>query len=62
MNYSNQNYRSARYSFNRKRQIIDAVCNELHQLQMEMIEQAVAKKQVENFPEANQIINYIKTL
>lgn len=62
MNYSNQFYKSARYSLNRKRQIIDAIVNNLHNTQMEMIEDVVAIKESQGFPEANEIINYIKAL
>jgi hypothetical protein len=62
MNYSNQFYKSARYSLNRKRQIIDAIVNNLHNTQMEMIEDAVLARESAGFPEANEIINYIKAL
>lgn len=62
MDYSNQYYRSAKYSFNRKRQIIDAVCDELHELQMQMIECAVAIKEGQGFPEAREVIDHIRTL
>lgn len=62
MDYSNQYYRSAKYSLNRKRQIIDAMCNDLHNIQMEMIECAVAIKEEQDFPEANEVINRIQAL
>ena len=62
MNYSNQYYRSAKYSLNRKRQIIDAVCDELHEMQMHIIECAVAIKEEQDFPEANLVINRIRAL
>lgn len=62
MDYSNQYYRSAKYSFNRKRQIIDAVCDELHEMQMQMIECAVVIKEGQGFPEANQVINHVRSL
>lgn len=62
MNYSNQYYRSAKYSINRKRQIIDAVCNELHDMQMEMIENAVSIKEQNGFPEATEVIDYVRSL
>jgi len=62
MNYSNQYYQSAKYSFNRKRQIIDAMCNDLHNIQMEMIENAVSIKEGQGFPEANQVINHVRSL
>lgn len=59
MDYSNQYYRSAKYSINRKRQIIDAQLNELHTMQLDMIDQAV---EASNLAQANQIINYIRSL
>ncbi len=62
MDYSNQFYKSARYSLNRKRQIINQTLEELHEMQMAMIEDAVTVKQSQGFPEANEIINHIRTL
>lgn len=62
MDYSNQYYRSAKYSINRKRQIINAICDELHEMQIQMIECAVAIKEEHGFPEANEIINHIRAL
>lgn len=62
MNYSNQYYRSAKYSINRKRQIIDAVCDELHEMQMHMIEHAVQIQEGKGFPEAVEVINRIRAL
>lgn len=62
MDYSNQYYRSAKYSLNRKRQIIDAVCNDLHAMQMQMIEDAVLLKESSGFPEANKVIDHIRAL
>jgi len=62
MDYSNQFYKSARYSLNRKRQIIDAVCNDLYEMQMHMIEDAVLLKESAGFPEANEAINRIRAL
>lgn len=61
MNYSNQYYKSARY-LNRKRQIVDQVLNDLHAMQIEMIEDAVSIKQAQGFPEACEVIDYIRTL
>lgn len=46
----------------RKRQIIDAHLNELHVMHMEMIEDAVLLRESSGFPEANEIINYIRAL
>ena len=62
MDYSNQFYKSARYSLNRKRQIINQTLEELHVMQMEMIEGAVAAKESQGFPEANEVINHIRAL
>jgi len=62
MNYSNQYYKSTKYSMNRKRQIIDAIVNNLHNTQMEMIEDAVLARESAGFPEANELINYIRAL
>jgi hypothetical protein len=62
MNYSNQYYKSARYSLSRKRQIINQTLEELHAMQMAMIEDAVLAKEYAGFPEANEVINYIRTL
>ncbi len=62
MDYSNQFYKSARYSLNRKRQIINRTLEELHAMQMEMIESAVAAKESQGFPEANEVINRIRAL
>ena len=46
----------------RKRQVIEQTLAELHVMQMEMIEDAVAVKQSQGFPEAVEIINHIRTL
>ncbi len=62
MDYSNQYYKSAKYSLNRKRQIIDAIVNNLHNTQMDMIEDAVLAKEYAGFPEANEVINCIRAL
>jgi hypothetical protein len=62
VDYSNQFYKSARYSLNRKRQIINQTLEELHEMQMAMIEDAVIQKESEGFPEANQVINHIRAL
>lgn len=62
MDYSNQYYKSARYSLNRKRQIINQTLEELHEMQMAMIEDAVNVKESQGFPEANQLINHIRAL
>lgn len=62
MDYSNQYYKSAKYSLSRKRQIIKQTLDELHEMQMSMIEDAVLAKEYANFPEANEVINYIRAL
>ena len=64
-NAFNDAQREIRYAYsglNRKRQIINAVVNNLHNTQMEMIEDAVAIKESAGFPEANEVINYIRAL
>jgi hypothetical protein len=60
--YSQGNYRTVRYSLNRKRQIINETLAELHTMQMEMIEDAVLAREYAGFPEANEVINYIRAL
>lgn len=61
--YSNGYYRTAKYSgLNRKRQIINKTLEELHTMHMDMIEDAVLSKEYAGFPEANEIINYIRAL
>lgn len=62
-NAFNNAQREIRYAYsglNRKRKIINATLDELHVMQMEMIEDAVAAKEYAGFPEANEVINYIK--
>jgi hypothetical protein len=55
--YSQGNYKPFYKNFNRKRQVIDAMVNDLHNMQMDMIEQALVKSDLH---EANEVINYIK--
>jgi hypothetical protein len=55
--YSARYYRSV--SMNRKRQIIDQQLDELHNLQLAMIDQAV---ELSDLSQANEIINYIRSL
>jgi hypothetical protein len=45
-------------SFNRKRQIIDAQLDELHNMQLDMIDQAVDLSDLE---QAKDVIKYIRT-
>ena len=47
------------YYFNRKRQVIDRQVDELHNLQLDMIDQAVA---LSDLREAKEIIEWIKAL
>ncbi len=53
MNYAPKQY----YTFNRKRQIIDAQLNELHNMQLDMIDQAV---EYSDLQEAKDVIDWIK--
>jgi len=63
MNFGNGYYRSARYyGLSRKRQIIDLTLDELHEMQMAMIEDVVTAKESQGFPEANLVINHVKAL
>jgi len=55
--YSARYYRSV--SMNRKRQIIDCQLDELHNLQLAMIDAAVESS---DLAQANEIINYIRSL
>lgn len=49
-----------RYTINKKD--IPAFVNELRLIQENMIEAVVASKELQGFPEANQVINYIRGL
>ena len=68
--YSNTNFGNnypirkfdVRVNLSGKRKVIDNTLDMLHNMQMDMIEYAVEVKEGENFPEANEIINYIKGL
>ena len=60
--YSDNSYGPVRYSLNRKRQIINRQLEELHVMQMDMIDAAVLTKERQGFPEANQVINRIRAL
>ena len=55
--YKNINYKVTYSGLNRKRQVIDKTLEELHNMQMQMIEEAVACSKLK---EANEVINYIK--
>lgn len=57
MNYAPKPY--YRVSMNRKRQIIDATLDELHTLQLDMIDQAV---EYSDCREAKEIIDWIRKL
>ena len=56
-NYKNFNYTVTFNSANRKRQVIDKMVNELHTMQLDMIDQAV---ECSDFKQANEVINFIK--
>lgn len=56
-NYKNFNYTVTFNSANRKRQIINHMVNELHTIQMDMIDQAVDSSDLR---QANEVINFIK--
>ena len=60
--YSDNSYGPIRYSLSRKRQIINETLNELHVMQMAMIDDAVLAKEYAGFPEANEVINRIRAL
>ena len=55
--YKNINYHVTYSGLNRKRQVIDKTLEDLHNMQMQMIEEAVASS---DFKQANELINYIK--
>ena len=46
----------------RKRKIIQHQLDALHTMQLEMIDEVVEAKEREGFPEATQVINYIRSL
>jgi len=56
----NKHIYTIRYTLKRD-QIVEFV-NELHNIQLEMIEAAVDSKEKQGFPEANELINHIKAL
>jgi|688.fasta_scaffold1791829_2 hypothetical protein len=60
-NRARQEIRYAR-ALGRKRQIINTHLEELHTMYIDMIESAVQIKESEGFPEATQVINYIRSL
>ena len=49
-------------ALSRKRQIIQNQLDTLHTMQLDMIDQAVKVKECQGFPEANQILNRIRSL
>jgi hypothetical protein len=55
--YKNFNYRVTFGGLNRKRQIIDKTLEDLHNMHMQMIEEAVA---LSDMKQANEVITYIK--
>lgn len=46
----------------RKRKIIQHQLDVLHTIQLDMIDEAVEAKECEGFPEAIEVINYIRSL
>ena len=46
----------------RKRKIIQHQLDALHTMQLEMIDEVVEAKESEGFPEATEVINYIRSL
>lgn len=60
--YKNIVYRVRLGGLNRKRQVIDQVLDDLHTMQMDMIEQAVEIKQAQGFPEATRVIDHVRSL
>ena len=57
MNYAPKPY--YRVSMNRKRQVIDATLDELHTLQLDMIDQAV---EYSDLQEAQDVIDWVRAL
>jgi hypothetical protein len=60
--YKNIVYKVGYSGLNRKRQVIDQVLNDLHTRQMDMIESAVQIREGQGFPEAREVIDYIRSL
>ena len=60
--YKNIVYKVGYSGLNRKRQVIDQVLNDLHTMQMDMIESAVQIREGQGFPEAREVIEYIRSL
>ena len=46
----------------RKRKIIQLQLDALHTMQLEMIDEVVEAKEYQGFPEATEVINYIRSL
>lgn len=63
-NVFNRAQREIRYTkgLSRKRQIIDQQLDLLHTIHMDMIEDAVRIREGEGFPEANVVINHVRSL
>jgi hypothetical protein len=60
--YKNIVYKVGYSGLNRKRQVIDQVLNDLHTMQMDMIEQVVQIQEARGYPEAREVINRIRSL
>lgn len=57
--YQNIKYSMGQPSLNRKRQVINETLNELHTMQLDMIDRAV---DYSDLTKANEVIDYIKGL
>ena len=60
--YKNIVYKVGYSGLNRKRQVIDHVLNDLHTMQMDMIENAVQIQEAKGFPKAREVIDRIRSL
>jgi len=60
-NSARQEFRYAQ-GLSRKRRIIQLQLDALHTIQLEMIDEAVEAKEREGFPEATQVIDYVRSL
>ena len=57
--YQNINYTMGQPSLNRRRQILNQTLNELHTMQLDMIDQAV---EYSDLARANEIIDHVRSL
>ena len=61
VNSARQEIRYAQ-GLSRKRKIIQHQLDALHTMQLEMIDEAVEAKEHQGFPEATQVIDYVRSL